>query len=257
MTDELFDIFFSGKVLPDNELETVKQKVGALFNANAAVLEQLFSGKAIKIKKSVDMNTAIKYRVKFRDIGAIVDIRPSSEPASTTPPQTEAPPPPADSPPDSKVAAPATASDSVQADAPSALETSLAEPGSIIDETPAVPPAEFSTDEFELGPANQGSLEEFAETVIPAPIPDISALDVSTSEEPLDTTPPPAPLEVDTGKMHIGAFAGPLDDSPPPPPADIDTSSLTATAPNTGSLEEFDSRPEAVPLPDISKLKME
>ncbi len=257
MTDERFDIYFSGKVLPDNELETVKQKVGALFNANAAVLDQLFSGKAVKIKKSVDMDTAIKYRVKFRDIGAIVEIRPSSVPASTVPAQTEAPQPPANNTSASEAEKPATLSQSVQTDRPSALESSLAIPGSIIDETPAVPPAQFSTDEFELGPANQGSLEEFAETVIPAPIPDISALDISASEEPLDTTQPPAPLEVDTSSMHIDAFAGPLDDTPPPAPAEIDTSSLTAAAPNTGSLEEFDSRPEPVPLPDISKLEME
>ena len=105
----------------------------------------------------------------------------------------------------------------------------------------------MATKEFPLVP----------EQVEPVEIPDISAMDIADTTEPLDATPAPAPLDVDTSDMQIDPFAGDLDDTPPPPPADIDTSALTASAPNTGSLEEFNTRPEPVPLPDISKLKME
>ena len=253
MTDELFDIYFSGKILPDNDLDTVKQQVGQVFKANETMLEQLFSGKSVKIKKAVNMDTAIKYRVKFREIGAIVDIRPRvvAAPADTAAPQ--------DTQPDlsSIQAATDQSTEEIQTIAPAILDSSLATPGSIIDETPEVPPAQINTDSMDLGPANQGSLEEFAQPVEPAEIPDISQLDISNTTEPLDATPEPPPLEVDISDMQIDAFTGPLDDTPPPPPADIDTSELTAAEPNTGSLEEFDSRPEPVPLPDISKLKME
>ena len=258
MTDELFDIFFSGKVLPDNDLDTVKQNVGKIFNANASVLAQLFSGKAVKIKKAVDMDTAIKYRVKFREAGAVVDIRPSaaatpttsSQPVSATATAAAAEP----APPAEKPAEPTQARAAIS---PAALETSLAAVGSMIDDTPEAPPAQFNTDEFELGPANQGSLEEFSEIVEPAVIPDISALHVLDADGPLDDTPPPPPLDVDTSGMMIDSFADVLDDSVPPPPANIDTSELSVAAPNTGSLEEFDSRPAPVPLPDISKLEIE
>ena len=254
MTDELFDIFFSGKILGDNDPEIVKNKVGEAFNANSAVLEQLFSGNPVKIKKSVDMDTAIKYRVKFRDIGAIVDIRPSGQTAPAASPAAVEKPAPATQTPSASAPPPPSAESQP---APVSLDSSLAAPGAVIDETPDVPPAQIATDQFELGQANQGSLEEFAEHVEPAVIPDISSLDVSTSEEPLDATPPPEPLEVDVSNMHIDAFSGPLDDTPPPAPANIDTSSLSASAPNTGSLEEFDSRPEPVPIPDTSKLEIE
>jgi hypothetical protein len=127
----------------------------------------------------------------------------------------------------------------------------------MIDETPEVPAAQINTDGMELGPANQGSLEEFAAEIKAAEIPDISAMNIIESDDPLDKTPAPEPLVIDISNMHIDAFSGPLDDTLPPPPANIDTSDLTAAAPNTGSLEEFNNRPEPKPLPDISKLELE
>ena len=267
MTDELFNIFFSGKILPDNDFETVKEKVGRVFKANETTLEKLFSGKAVKIKNAVNMDTAIKYRVTFRDIGAIVDIRPCSTPETAMPQeqdqqqgqgqdqaQTQASPEP-----EAATQAPLagqTSADAVTTSSPVALESTLAAPGSIIDDTPPVAAAQIEA-EFDLGPANQGSLEEFAENIEPAEIPDISALDIANTTGPLDDTPQPPPLDVDISGLQVDPFAGDLDDTPPPPPAEIDTSELTASAPNTGSLEEFDSRPAPVPLPDISKLKIE
>ena len=262
MSDELFDIYFSGKVIDQDQVEAVKQKVGKLFNANEAVLNQLFSTQPTKIKKAVDMDTAIKYRVKFREAGAIVDIRPSQSAAPAPPPAAEAIPE------NNFTAEEAKAAPVPQASTPSVspqdtatpsaqnLEASLAMPGSVIDETPETPPASFNTDQFDLGAANEGSLEEFAETVIAAPAPDISSLDLDHTTGPLDTSPEPEPLEVDTSNLAIDAFSGDLDQTPPPPPADIDSSSLTASAANTGSLEEFDSRPEPVPVPDTSKLDL-
>lgn len=271
MSDELFDIYFSGKVIDEDQLPEVKQKIGKLFNANEAVLNKLFSGQPTKIKKAVDMDTAIKYRVKFREAGAIVDIRPSQ---SAAPPPASAPaadaipqsnftaaetvtPEPASKPDPSQPSEPQTVpQEAAAASAPGSIDASLATPGSIIDDTPEPPPANYNTDQFDLGEANTGSLEEFAETVIPAPIPDISSLDVEQTDAPLDTTPEPEPLDVDTGDMAIDSFSGDLDQTPPAPPANIDTSNLTASEANTGSLEEFDSRPEPKPIPDTSKLDL-
>lgn len=266
MSDENFDIYFSGKILPDADLAEVRTRVGQLFNADARVLDQLFCGKPVKIKKAVDMDTAIKYRVKFREAGAIIDIRPTGQPAPapaaaptkpqpTAQPATESEPVATSSPPpasgtDQSSAEPAAASIS-------AIDSSLAAAGSIIDDTPAPPPAQFNTDDLQLGPANQGSLEEFAEQVNPAEIPDISQMSYSEPDGHLDERPAPPPLEVDLGNMRIDTFADVLDDSLPPPPADIDTASLSAAPPNSGSLEEFDSRPAPVPLPDISRLKLD
>jgi hypothetical protein len=271
MSDDLFDIYFSGKVIDENQLPEVKQKIGKLFNANEAVLDKLFSGKPTKIKKAVDMDTAIKYRVKFREAGAIVDIRPSqsaapppaSSPAAEAIPQSnftaaEAATPEAVANPVPNAAAVETSAppQAAVASAPGSIDASLATPGSIIDETPEPPPASYNTDQFDLGEANSGSLEDFAETVMPAPVPDTSALDVEETDAPLDNTPQPEPLDVDTSNLAIDAFSGDLDQTPPPPPANIDTSNLTASEANSGSLEEFDTRPEPVPVPDTSKLDL-
>jgi len=258
MSDELFDIYFSGKVIDQDQLPEVKQKIGKLFKASEAVLDKLFSGQPTKIKKAVDMDTAIKYRVKFREAGAIVDIRPcqSAAPAPATTPTSS---PTAEAIPQSNFKAaesePAVAPAAV-ASASAGIDASLALPGSIIDDTPEPPPADYNTGQFDLGEPNSGSLEEFAETVIPAAIPDISSLDLTETDAPLDNTPAPEPLEVDTGNMAIDAFSGDLDQTPPPPPANIDTSKLTASEANTGTLEEFDSRPEPVAVPDTSKLDL-
>ena len=292
MSDELFDIYFSGKVINQDEIADVKQKIGKLFNASDAVLSKLFSGQPTRIKKAVDMDTAIKYRVKFREAGAIVDIRPSESapPAASSTPAASAIPQsgfsaadsvadsaadsnpaaaaesapvtkPVTTPGTAPVASPPASTETSQPQtvataAPTSIDAGLAMPGSIIDETPEPPPANYNTDQYDLGEANSGSLEEFAETVIPAPVPDISSLDIIETDAPLDDTPEPEALNVDTGNMAIDAFSGDLDDTPPPPPANIDTSNLTASEANTGSLEEFDSRPEPVPVPDTSKLDL-
>jgi len=70
MADSGFDIYFRGEVLPDHDLETVKQKVAALFKADANKLAALFSGKVNVIKKGVDKATALKYQQAFKNAGA-------------------------------------------------------------------------------------------------------------------------------------------------------------------------------------------
>jgi len=256
VAEELFDIYFSGKLMPNCDEQEARDGVARLFKANEKTLAQLFSGQSVKIKKSVDMDTAIKYRVKFREIGAIIDIRPVGAAAPQTPPQSapakpavQTQPQPATPPPVSEAPAPQQA--------PSAITSDLAPVGSQIDETPEPEPARIDTDSLSAAPANSGSLEDYAEPVIPAELPDISDLAFGPDDEPLDNTPAPPALEVDTSDLLIDQFSDQLDESMPPPPADIDTSSLSVSEANTGSLEEYNSRPEPVPLPDISNLKIE
>ena len=266
MSDDLFDIYFAGKVINADELETVKQKVAKLFNANESVLAKLFSGTPVKIKKAVDMDTAIKYRVKFREAGAVVDIRPAKSVADAIPkPATFAIDDSGDA---SNERAPATAENPIpektippkpiqeQPQSPASLNAGLAMTGAFIDDTPPPPPANISTDGLSAAEPNSGSLEEFAEMVVAAPLPDISQLDIEQTDAPLDSSPLPEALEIDLGDMAIDVFSGDLDQTPPPAPANISTDSLSVSAPNSGSLEEFDSRPEPVPVPDTSKLDL-
>ena len=49
MSDELFEVAFSGQVSDINEINDVKARVGEIFNANAAKIDQLFFGKRVVI----------------------------------------------------------------------------------------------------------------------------------------------------------------------------------------------------------------
>ena len=84
MSDELFEVAFSGQVSEGANVDEVKAKVGKMFNADAAKLEQLFSGKRIVIKKNIDQATAHKYKIALNRAGAECEVK-SSAGAPATP----------------------------------------------------------------------------------------------------------------------------------------------------------------------------
>lgn len=84
MSEQLFEIAFSGRIAEGAELETVKLHIAKIFKADAARMEQLFSGKRMIIKRSVDASTAAKYRGAFEKVGAICEVMAvGSAPAAT------------------------------------------------------------------------------------------------------------------------------------------------------------------------------
>ena len=91
MSQERFDIYFAGELLPDHAPEAVKQWLGAQFKLQGEALEQLFSGQPVRIKQDVDMDTAGHYRAAFRKAGARLEIRPAT--AAPTPQAPAAAPP--------------------------------------------------------------------------------------------------------------------------------------------------------------------
>ena len=95
--------------------------------------------------------------------------------------------------------------------------------------TPAT--AEDNTGEPELLPPNTGSLEDCAPEVTPADIPDISYMDLGSTDRPIDETPAP-------------------------PPANIDTSNLSAEPPNSGDLSDCVQEKPPLPIPDISDITL-
>jgi len=79
MSDELFEVAFSGQIKEGADLEQVKVKVGAMFKADATKLAHLFSGKRMVIKKNVDQATANKYKSALNNAGAVCEIKSLSE----------------------------------------------------------------------------------------------------------------------------------------------------------------------------------
>ena len=91
MSDQLFEVAFSGQISEGANLEEVKARVGKMFNADDAKLSQLFSGKRIVIKKNIDQATAAKYKAALNRAGAECEIvssaggTPAQQPATAAP----------------------------------------------------------------------------------------------------------------------------------------------------------------------------
>lgn len=84
MSEELFEIAFSGQIKEDADLEQVKAKVGVMFKADAGKLAQLFSGKRMVIKKNIDQATANKYKTALGNAGAVCEVKSLSVPVPQT-----------------------------------------------------------------------------------------------------------------------------------------------------------------------------
>ena len=102
MNDELFEVAFSGEIRVGENPEDVKARVGKMFNADEAKIEQLFSGNRIVIKKNVDQQTAAKYETALNRAGAECEVKSTSPPVvvapSPAPSPTETPAAPAPDP---------------------------------------------------------------------------------------------------------------------------------------------------------------
>ena len=176
MAIDLYDIYFSAKVLDGHDLNSVKQSIAKLFRADDAQLQVLFSGKAVRIKSNVDAETAGQYRATLRKAGILIDVLPAggAAPPSNDGVQVEktraamrllpantgsladcAPPEPE----------------------PPVLDIegmALAAPGAMLAEIEPVPEADIDTSALSAAPPNSGTLEDCAQEKPKREIPDIS-----------------------------------------------------------------------------------
>jgi hypothetical protein len=93
MSDELFEVAFSGQIKEGADLSQVKAKVAAMFKADATKLAHLFSGKRMVIKKNIDQAMANKYKAALDNAGAVCEIKSLNEvPAEVVSSQAAEPP---------------------------------------------------------------------------------------------------------------------------------------------------------------------
>lgn len=71
---KLYEIIFSGHLVPGAQLEKVQANLGRLFNSDAERLELLFSGRRLVLKNNLDVNAAEKYRSTLERAGALVEV---------------------------------------------------------------------------------------------------------------------------------------------------------------------------------------
>ncbi|WP_170801315.1 hypothetical protein [Stutzerimonas stutzeri] len=72
----LYEIAFSGQLLPGAKLEQVEANLTRLFQADAQRIALLFSGRRIVIKQNLDFAAVEKYRQAMERAGAQVEVKP-------------------------------------------------------------------------------------------------------------------------------------------------------------------------------------
>lgn len=192
MSDQLYEVAFSGQISEGADIEDVKAKVGKMFNADDAKLALLFSGKRVVIKKNIDKATAAKYQSALNRAGAQCEI---SLPVGATAPAPAAVAAPA-------VAAPAAATAPAAAEKPASAESAVQiETGDYgeVAPPPATDPLGITASDIEdlaasIAPVGSELQEEYQE--VEAPEFDLSEFDLAPVGSELNTraknsAPPP------------------------------------------------------------------
>jgi len=91
MSDQLFEVAFSGQISEGASADEVKARVGKMFNADEAKLVQLFSGRRVVIKKNIDQATADKYKTALNRAGAECEVAAMGGEAAPANPAVAAP----------------------------------------------------------------------------------------------------------------------------------------------------------------------
>jgi len=68
---DLFNVVFAGQIAQGADPAAVRANVARLFKASDAMVDKLFSGQRIAVKKAVDQATAMKLRAMLKQAGAI------------------------------------------------------------------------------------------------------------------------------------------------------------------------------------------
>ncbi len=213
-----YNIYFAGEITKGQDVAVVRENLAKLFKADAATLEQLFSGKANLIKRNCDADTAHKYEQAMERAGAIALIKPAEATAgeNSQASQQEA----------QQSAAPAAAD-------PISKAAKIAALAAAADQSPFAPSAAPSAE-------RQGATADAADSA-PSPSPS-SAESAAQSDGGIHLLPEgtavleeseravPEELEIDTGDLAVDESTQRLSEEAPPPPPAPDTSHLDVAA---------------------------
>lgn len=173
MSDQRFDLSFSGVMRPGADPALARQRLAAAFKLSEQDAARLFSGRPLVIKRQVDAATATRVEQVFARVGAVLTLTPVADPGVPGR-QAASPPAPTPVPPAGMVAPP-------KAQGRDAGGLSLAPVGDILDHTPAPSPPALDLSRLSLVPGQDWTLADCTLPPEPIPEPDLSKL----SLEPL------------------------------------------------------------------------
>ncbi len=74
MKEELYDLVFTGELVPGSDLVQTKKNLANLFKMSPDKVEMLFSGRKVVLKRQLNPDAANTYRVAIKKAGARVDL---------------------------------------------------------------------------------------------------------------------------------------------------------------------------------------
>jgi hypothetical protein len=252
---ELFNVVFSGEVTGRADPAAVRANVGKLFNAGDAVLDRLFSGQPVAIKKMVDRATAMKLRALMKQAGAetrMVAVDEQGRPLAEASPTAAPVPTPASTPAPVPAQAPAARPVASMAERVQRLAEAQAR------EAAARPaPVAADGDTLKLHPVGTRLSDPLP---APPPPPDVSG--VTLAPPGRDLVAPgeisrPAPVQVDISALSMAAAGTEVlreDERPRVAVVQVDISGMSM-AEVGAPLDEIREEKPAV-NPDISHLKI-
>jgi hypothetical protein len=203
MSDQLFEVTFSGQISEGANLDEVKARLGKMFKADDAKLAQLFSGKRIVIKKNIDQATAAKYKTALNRAGAECEVNLPGGEASSAP---------------LAAATPAAAPAAPEAATPAAPEAAA---------TPAAPEAAATPSSTDYETAYDGEVEPPPKTdplgITGDQIEDLAASVAPVGSELRDAYVEPEEPDIDITGFDIAPVGSELSTAkkePDPPPPD-------------------------------------
>lgn len=272
---DFFNVVFAGEIARGSDPVAVKANIARLFKANDAMIEKLFSGQRIAVKKAVDQATAMKYRAVMKQAGAIASIeeadaqgRPlAAPPAAPTAPSAAVTasaavtvPPPASA---ARPAAPATVKPPTMADRLAALAAEHAQSNALKPRSDAPPPPAdvAQAGSWRLFPA--GSLLVEIKSM-PAPmLPNISGITLANpgaellkDEERRQLAPAPVAVP-DISAINLAPVGGDLlqaEEKLSVAPVQVDVSALSMAPPDTELLKENEKRVVVPVVVDVSAI---
>jgi len=234
MSQNTFEVVFSGKLVEGAAPEKVKANVAALFKVEVAKVERLFSGATVSIKKGVDEATAKKYQMALHKAGAITQVvnrdaaaASSPKPATAKSAATAKPAAPQGQ----KPAASATEvglQKSVVKPAPAGVgelaSAAVDAPGTVLVEHQDLPEPQIDTSALSM---DQPGVELTEHQEVPEPEVDISGLSMGEEGEVLGQESPFEPLQVDVSGMSMDEPGVTLVEHEEAEKPEIDTSNLS------------------------------
>lgn len=242
---ELFNVVFSGEISGRADPAVVRANVGKLFNASEPVLDKLFSGQPVAVKKMVDRATAMKVRAMMKQAGAetrLVQVDEQGRPLAAAGATTAAPAQPAPAP---TAAAPVARPAPVASAATPAVANASAPPAAA-----PKPTAESMAERVKRMAEEQ--LRQEAKQAAAAKAADAQGnwgvAPPGTRLSPVDAGPPPVAPDI-SGIVLAPAGAAVLNDNERPQvaPVKVDISGINLAPPGTEVLTE-DEREHVVPV---------